>query len=132
MKSYITENACVTYVQEQEYIDLKCEGFFSYQEVVGITEHVYEMLKFHNSHKCIINLQQVKIYPSGVEEYLRDIWYNKLLEIGVSRIAYVVPKDIFGKASMTVVHAGNAFTKIQRQYFVDEASAKEWLNSEVQ
>ena len=129
MRSHITENAYANYVPEQAYIDLKSDGFFSYDEVVSITDHVYEMLLFHNLSKCIINLQRVKIYPSGAEEYLRDIWYKKLLDAGVSRIAYVVPVDIFGKASMAVVHAGDSVRKIQRQYFIDETSAKEWLNS---
>lgn len=129
MKRHITENACVTYVSEQGYIDLKCDGFFSYEEVLGITEHVYELLLSNNVKKCMINLQQVKIYPSGAEEYLRDVWYRKLLEAGVSRIAYVVPEDVFGKTSMIVVHAGDAVKKIHRQYFADEADAKEWLRS---
>ena len=129
MKNHITENACAVYVSEQGYVDLKCDGFFSYEEVVGITEHVYDMLRYYNVKKCIINLQQVKIYPSGAEEYLRDVWYNKLLQTSLSRIAYVVPEDIFGRTSMIVVHAGSAVKKIQREYFTDEASAKEWLNS---
>ena len=129
MKNHITENACAVYVSEQEYVDLKCDGFFSYEEVVGITEHVYDMLRYYNVKKCIINLQQVKIYPSGAEEYLRDVWYNKLLQTSLSRIAYVVPEDVFGRTSMIVVHAGSAVKKIQREYFTDEASAKEWLNS---
>lgn len=130
MKNHITENGCVTYIPEHEYIDLKCVGFFTYEEVVQITEYTCEMLRFHNVHKCVINLQQVKIYPSGVEEYLRDIWYKKLVDAGVSRIAYIVPQDIFGRASMTVVHAGDAAKKIQRKYFVEELNAKEWLNSD--
>ena len=129
MKNHITENACAVYVSEQEYVDLKCNGFFSYEEVVGVTEYVYEMLRFYNVKKCVVNLKQVKIYPSGAEEYLRDVWYRKLLETGVDRIAFVVPEDIFGKTSMIVVHAGNAIKKIQRQYFTDEEQAKEWLNS---
>jgi hypothetical protein len=129
MKNLITENARVTYIPEQAYIDLRCDGFFSYEAVVDTTEHAYEMLRFYNLRKCVINLQQVKIYPSGAEEYLRDIWYRKLVEAGVSKIAFVVPENIFGKSSMTVVHAGEAAQKIERQYFADESSAVEWLNA---
>ncbi|MFD1002762.1 hypothetical protein ACFQ21_25780 [Ohtaekwangia kribbensis] len=131
MKNHITENGCVIYVPEHAYIDLKCDGFFSYEEVVALTEYACEMLRFYNLSKCAINLQHIKIYPSGAEEYLRDIWYRRLVEAGVNRIAYVVPEDIFGRASMTVVHAGEAASKIQRKYFGDESSAKEWLNSEL-
>jgi hypothetical protein len=129
MKNHVTENGSVTYVRGEEYINLKCTGFFSYEEVVSITEYTCEMLRFYNLNKCIINLKQVKVYPSGAEEYLRDIWYKKLIEMGVSRIAFVVPYDIFGNASMKVVHAGDAVQKIQRQYFTDESPAKEWLKS---
>ena len=131
MRNHITENGCVTYVPEHACIDLKCDGFFSYEEVVALTEYAIEMLRFYKLTKCTINLRHVKIYPSGAEEYLRDIWYRRLVEAGVNRIAYVVPEDIFGKASMTVVHAGEAASKIQRKYFVDELSAKAWLNSEL-
>ncbi|HEY9049016.1 MAG TPA: hypothetical protein VIN08_24115 [Ohtaekwangia sp.] len=129
MKSHITENGCAIYVPEHACIDLKCDGFFSYEEVVALTEYTCEMLRFYNLNRCMINLQHVKIYPSGAEEYLRDVWYRKLVDAGVNRIAYVVPEDIFGRASMAVVHAGDAARKIQRKYFVDESGAKEWLTS---
>jgi hypothetical protein len=128
MKNHFTGNASVVYVPEQQYIELSCEGFFSYEEVVDVTEYACEMFRFYKVSRCVINLQRVKIYPYGTEEYLRDIWYRKLVDAGVGHIAYVVPHDIFGQASMTVVHAGKALSEIQRQYFVDESSAKEWLN----
>src|SRR5690349_10176478 len=129
MTDLITENAYVIYAEEQEYVEVKCFGFLTYKQVVMITEYTYDMVQFYKLSRCVINLREVKNYPYGSEEYLRDIWYRRLAGAGVCRIAFVVPENIFGKASMTVVHAGAAIRKIERDYFKDETSAKDWLHA---
>jgi hypothetical protein len=129
MTDLVTENACVIYVQEQEHVNVRCQGFLTYKQVVRITEYTSEMIQFYKVSKCVINLREVKSYPYGAEEYLRDIWYRRLAIAGVCRIAFVVPENIFGKASMIVVHAGASIKKIERDYFADELSAQEWLHA---
>jgi hypothetical protein len=123
------ENASVIWVPEHECVKLKCRGFLSYQQVVYVTGYAFEMIQHYNLCKCIVNLQESKGYPQGAEEYLRDIWYPRMAAAGVCRIAFVVSESIFGRASMLVVHAGEAIMKIERQYFADEESAGEWLNT---
>lgn len=127
MTNLITENASVIYVPVHKYIKLTCRGFLSYEQVVHITEYALAMMQYYNLRECIIDLKESKNYPHGSEEYLRDIWYSRLVAAGGCRIAFVVPENIFAKASMLVVHAGEAVRKIERQYFADERSAQEWL-----
>lgn len=123
------ENASVIYVPDHGYVKLKCREFLSYQQVVDVTVYAFDMVQRYNLRKCIVDLQESKNYPHGAEEYLRDIWYPRMAAAGVSRIAFVVPKNLFGRASMLVVHAGVAMLKIDRKYFSDEESAVEWLNT---
>jgi hypothetical protein len=129
MMDLITENARVAYVPEGRHIDVRCSGFLTYQQVVKVTEFACQMIHFYSVGKCVINLQHCRNYPYGAEEYLRDIWYRKLVLAGVCKIAFVVPKDVFGRASMAVVHAGTAIKNIERDYFLDEMSATIWLNN---
>jgi hypothetical protein len=123
------ENASVIYVPEHGYVKLKCRGFLNYQQVVYVTEYAFDIIQHYNLRKCIVDLQESKSYPQGSEEYLRDIWYPRIVAAGVCRIAFVVPESMFGRASMLVVHAGRAILKVERQYFTDEQSAREWLNT---
>ncbi|HEY9008071.1 hypothetical protein [Ohtaekwangia sp.] len=129
MKNLVTKNARVLYVPELRLVELKCDGFLSYEDVATVAEYAHKMIQFYKLTKCIVNLQHIRRYAADSEEYLRNIWYGKLLLAGVRQIAFVVPEDVLGRYSMERVHTSDAVKKIRRHYFSDEASAKAWLSN---
>jgi hypothetical protein len=129
MENFITEKAYVVYIPAQKLIYFGCQGFLAYEELVHATEYAYKMIQFYKLSKCVINLQEVSLYPHGTKEYFGNIWYGKLFAAGIRRIAFVVPIDVFNKSCKAIVNAGSFTKSIGREYFADETSAGNWLNT---
>ena len=39
----------------------------------------------------------MKIYAKGNEEYIKATWFPKMEVLGLKKVAFIVPKDIFAK-----------------------------------
>ena len=130
MNDLSLDYGAVMYERDLNLVSIRCKGYISQEKLISIAEYGYEMIVFHKVNSCLIDMLEMKIYPFGFEEYLRNIWYTKIRNAGISRIAFVIPEDIFGQISMDNVHNGSVdVKKMERQYFQDEQKAHAWLSS---
>jgi hypothetical protein len=130
MDNFSADYGTVVYEGDQNLVIIRSKGYISQENLIAIADYGYKMILFHKVNSCLIDMLEMKIYPFGFEEYLRNVWYSKIRNAGISRIAFVVPEDIFGQISMENVHKGSAdVKKIERQYFKNELEAHAWLSS---
>ena len=55
------------------------------------------MVEHYNLKNALIDLRQIKVYAEGNDEYIKTIWFPKMIDLGLKKVAFIVPKDIFAK-----------------------------------
>jgi hypothetical protein len=130
MKNLITENVKIIYDQELKSLHVSFHGFVLYEELVKAIDYEIEMIKHYNIKTCIINLQEIGVYPIGGEEYVKKIWFPKAIENGLKVIAFIVPTDTLGQLAMQEAHEEAEMNLlIKMKYFDNPPQAVAWTNS---
>lgn len=130
MKNLITENIRIVYDQELKYLHASFRGYVIYEELVKAIDYELEMIKHYNVKKCIVNLQEIEVYPVGGEGYVKEVWFPKAAEYGLEVIAFIVPTDTFGQLGMQEAHEeAEKDAHLKAKYFDDLPQAIKWINS---
>ncbi len=100
-------------------------GSVTYDEFVEVSEYEFEMIRHYKLKKCLVGLREMSAYPVGGQDYVKNIWFSRVIKEGIQMLAFVVPDDIFVKVSMVEAHDPQSTLTIQ--YFDEEDRALAWL-----
>ncbi|NOQ25558.1 MAG: hypothetical protein GQ564_09385 [Bacteroidales bacterium] len=110
-----------------------CEfnGFLKTEKFIEFGFETNNLLVKHSAQKQLNNVQNMKVLTKEAHAWVDEVWYPKAKASGLKHFAFVVPKDVFGKASMDAVNV-NIKEKygINIKYFTDVEEAKQWLISQ--
>jgi hypothetical protein len=105
-------------------------GFITSDKFKHIADELHDLRKNNKSVKQLNNIENMKVLTPEVQKWLNDIWFPKAKKTGLKYFAFVIPKDIFGKASMENANKNDKVTEgIEIQYFPTETDAISWLNT---
>lgn len=83
-----------------------------------------------NNHaiKQLNNIEQIGVLSEEIRLWLHDTWLPKAFKTGLKFIAFVTPKNAFGKWSLNEVTKDKTlFNNIEIKYFSTFDEAKNWL-----
>ena len=105
-------------------------GYLSPAEFKTISNQLLNILETKRVKKQLNNVKKMKVLKPELQEWATEFWFPKAQKAGLKYFAFVVPDDIFGKASMGGANknVGENFG-IEIQYFNDVEKAKSWLVS---
>nr|WKN36163.1 hypothetical protein K4G66_27740 [Tunicatimonas sp. TK19036] len=128
IENLVTDNAKVVLDHQTSSLHVSLSGFIPFKQMESIIHHEFEMIRFFQLSKCLIDLRGIKVYAPGTPELIQTVWFPRVKEEGVQYIAFVVPEDVFGQASMNKAHdESDKKENINVKYFKDLISAKKWL-----
>ncbi len=106
------------------------KGFLTTDQFIKIAEELHDLREKNNSCKQLNNIEDMKVLTQDIQNWLNDVWFPKARKNGLKHFAFVIPKNVFGKMSMTNANKDESVrTGIEIEYFDTEASAKAWLRS---
>jgi len=105
-------------------------GFVKPDEFKKIGSESHKLRKKYAVNKQLNNVKNMKVLTSDIQNWINNDWFPAAKETELKHFAFVVPEDIFGKASMEIVNveAKEKFG-VTIEYFSNENSAKKWLKS---
>jgi len=128
MEDLIVPHAEVKHVKELKCMRVVFDGFISYDDIMKVFEHEYEMIRHYKLKRCIVDLRKMQVYAVGVKEYVKDEWFPRVTKEGLKQIAFVVPENLFGELSMKVAHKDAPVeSEVNIQYFKDQEAAQQWF-----
>jgi hypothetical protein len=105
-------------------------GFISSEEFKIVAEQLHQLRVKHKSQKQLNNVEHMKVLTADIVKWLNEVWFKEARQTGLKYFAFVVPKDIYGKVSMSHANRNVHITSgIEIEYFFSESEAKNWLNS---
>ena len=133
MENLIEAQAQVIYDKETQSMNVALNGFLPYENMMKIFQYEYEMIRYYNIKRCLIDLRKIQVYAIGVKEHIKDTWFPQIAKDGVQQVAFIVPENLFAERSMNGAHkeAKNE-SALNIQYFKDEETALYWLTKECQ
>lgn len=124
------EKSSVHYDKEISAVVVSYSGFLTTEKFKEIAGEVQKLRLENHSTRQLSNIEEMGVLTREIQEWLHDSWLPNSRLSGLKHLAFVVPKSVFGKASM------NALTKdeslmygINTQYFPTLEEAREWLKS---
>ena len=128
MENLVEKNVRVTYNRRLNCLLVNFSGIILYEDFVRVLQYEFQMVQFYRLRKCLVDLSEIKLYPSGSKEYIQNVWFPYMESNGMKYIAFIVPKNGYGKASMHQVHEKvTEYKNVKIRYFKDEASAFAWI-----
>lgn len=105
------------------------QGFLDFESFKKICLDTIENLKKHKSHNVLADTSAVKVMPKENQIWIQGVWFPLALQVGMSKIAFLVPNNPFGRASMEAankeVESGAA---VSMRYFFNKDEALAWLS----
>jgi len=129
MNNLIRTNAKVLHDKEHNFLEIIFSGFITYEELVEVCEYEFKLIEHFSIKKCLINLRHISIYPPGGEEFIKTVWFPKVIKLEIRAIAFIVPDDVFAQVSMEEAHDVKKLP-ITIKHFTGVDAAKQWLQSE--
>ncbi|SDL66207.1 hypothetical protein SAMN05421823_107187 [Catalinimonas alkaloidigena] len=124
----LTTNAQVIHDLALDCLSVTLNGFIPLKQLEAVCQHEFAMIQALGLKKCLVDLRGVKVYAPGSQDLIKDVWFPRVKEEGVQYIAFVVPEDVFGQASMNKAHAKSQQAgALQVEHFRTVADAKAWL-----
>ncbi|MCT4637281.1 MAG: hypothetical protein N4A72_06200 [Bacteroidales bacterium] len=120
----------VFYDEETEAVIGVFRGFLNSEKFKKIGEDLHLALKEHKACKQLNNIENMKVLTQDVQHWVNNTWFAQATKNGLKYLAFVVPKDIFGKVSMQSANADwTGSNGVEIEYFNNIEVAKEWLRS---
>jgi len=96
------------------------------QEFRNCMDVLIEALTHFNTGKVIFDTLYLGILPESDQEWVSSDWYGRAVKAGYSRVAFVLPHDVFTDMFVkeTVKRTSN---RIPTAYFDNRPAAIDWL-----
>ncbi len=121
----------IYFSEELNAVVCEFNGFLKTEKFIELGLETNNLLVKHSAQKQLNNVQNMKVLTKEAHVWIDEVWYPKAKASGLKHFAFVVPNDVFGKASMDSANA-NIKEKhgINLEYFSDLEKAKQWLVSQ--
>ncbi|GAK49286.1 hypothetical protein U14_00507 [Candidatus Moduliflexus flocculans] len=129
MNSFINEFVEVKVIAGEQTLSVTFLGFIPHKNLIDVVEHEYALISHYQIKKCFIDLRLIPVYDKGSKEYIKDIWFSRVIALGVRYVAFIVPEGILGQISMKNAHNINANTAITVEHFKEPEDAIKWLKT---
>ncbi len=126
MKNFSSKHSTVVYDKELHAFHVTFFNFVPHPEFIKTVEVEYEMVAHYKLKKALIDLRQIKVYAEGNDEYIKTTWFPKMIDLGLKKVAFIVPQDIFAKMTMQKAHDTKKLP-IEMNHFQSIEEAKNWL-----
>lgn len=128
MEGLKEKNAVVVHDKELNCLYVHLSGFIPYDNLIKALEYEFKMIRHYMLKKCIVDIREIKVYPAGGAEYIKDVWFPQIEKDGVKLVAFIVPASVFGEVSMKAAHDKvEKQNKVQIKNFQDLDSARHWI-----
>ncbi|MGV3538881.1 MAG: hypothetical protein ACO1OQ_03670 [Rufibacter sp.] len=105
-------------------------GFLKHQEFKSIAEESLAFIRQSGYHKILVDTSQTKVIQLQSQQWIDREWFPLAEQIGVTHMAFLIPKDFFGKMSVeTTNKTAEQRGSISIEYFATQESARAWLQS---
>ncbi|MDO1449463.1 STAS/SEC14 domain-containing protein [Rhodocytophaga aerolata] len=86
------------------------------------------LLKEKKTNKLIIDIAGLSVMSLPDQHWLQQEWNSKAMQEGLRHLAFVVPKDVFGKVAMNKANQDEKLAaQISIGYFDRVEKAQEWI-----
>ncbi|MGD1846852.1 MAG: STAS/SEC14 domain-containing protein [Salibacteraceae bacterium] len=104
------------------------EGFLDFETFKKICLISVEKLKEHKTGNLLVDTSSLKVMPKENQIWIQGVWFPLAMQAGMSKLAFLVPDNPFGRASMEAANkeASNEGAVAMR-YFFNKQEALDWL-----
>ena len=103
-------------------------GFLKTEKFIEFASETTNLRKKHSAYKQLNNVQNMRILTNEIQVWIDEVWFPKAIISGLKHLAFIVPDDTFGKASMDIANADvKEKYGINIEYFTNEELAKQWI-----
>lgn len=106
-------------------------GFLKHPEFKAIALEGLALVRRSGFSKMLVDTSQTKVIQQESQQWIEQVWFPSAEEAGVRHMAFLIPKDFFGKVS---VEATNKFARqrspIAIEYFESRDQAQQWLQQQ--
>lgn len=128
MENFSTKHATVVYEADLVAFHATFFNFVPHPEFIKTVEFEYKMVEYYQLKNALIDLRQIKVYAEGNDEYIKNTWFPKMIKLGLKKVAFVVPQDLFAKVTMQKAHTTKkSEVNIDMNHFQTIEEAKKWL-----
>lgn len=114
---------------EDGYIKGQWRGFFGGAEFRGGLERLLEIAVETNSTLYLADISRAKVIPLADQNWLISDWTPRAYEVGLRKIAFIVPTDVITQMAMNRVNRMIAKETVEVNHFDNEVEAINWLKS---
>jgi len=105
-------------------------GFIAPDEFKTVSNELLNIIETKKVKKQLNDVRKMKVLKPELQEWSLSTWFPKAQKAGLKYFAFVVPEDLFGKASMDGANRNVKDTfGIEIQHFNSMDKAKDWLVS---
>ncbi|MEM9673523.1 MAG: hypothetical protein ACFB15_12505 [Cyclobacteriaceae bacterium] len=101
----------------------------STSDFIATCSSALEKLVEYQCNKLIADTTDLGVMGKEKQEFIQQEWFPKAIAIGLKKVAFVVPKDVFGKFGMEKANKEAEGSPIDMKYFDSLEEAKEWIKS---
>ncbi len=124
--------------ERQAYYDVTLKAvvnfypnFLTNEAFIQRSEYALQVLKQHGCGKLLVDTTHLGVMGLDKKQYVEQTWFPKAIGAGLNVVAFLVPKDTFGKYGMEQANKKAAEEMpIKLRYFEDLQQAKQWLRAE--
>jgi len=118
----------VYYDKEIRAVVVAYSGFLTTVQFMEIAEELQELRIKNHSTRQLSNIEEMGVLTPEIQKWLHDVWFPKAKLAGLKHLAFVVPKSVFGKWSMTAITKDDKLVHgLDIQFFSSLEEARSWL-----
>lgn len=117
------------YHPEGKFVESIYSGFLNLERFKDVANNNLDILKEKHLHLMLVNLTKLGVMPKENQLFIQQEWFPRAIQSNLQRIAFLVPENPFGQASMKNANKDEQTLPIEIKYFFDRKQAIEWLTA---
>jgi hypothetical protein len=103
-------------------------GFFTHEEFTEVAHSVLRLMAKNNPNKVLVDTEQIRVMTFESQLWIDTVWFPKAKNLGLKKIAFLTPRDIFGQVSVRNSNKTSEDLGIEVKYFDKLTTARSWIN----
>ncbi|MGD1891784.1 MAG: hypothetical protein ACFB15_14485 [Cyclobacteriaceae bacterium] len=93
----------IAVVEESNIMKVTNKGFATVDKFIENSERILEEIKKHRTKKIISDGRKMKAITKEHQDYITEKWIIEVVQSGVTKIASIMPEDVFGQMGSNAV-----------------------------
>jgi len=115
------------YNAKKAFLKTTYKGFVKHDDFVKISNKSIDLLIKHEASKLLVDTSKLKVMPPENQEWIQKYWFPKAAAIGLQKMAFITPENIFGEVSAKATNEKGKQYPIEIAYFSTQEEAERWL-----